>query len=120
MGLAIGYVAAAAYLKSRVSQLLKNCMRGDAEGLSMVMFLCAIAGNLLGGIGIIVRIGNVSQILWQLPWLIGMLGTVFMDVLLVSQARAAARKSGRVGTDRGEASTQSNGVDAEAPLLSPA
>lgn len=92
MGLIVGYVAAVAYLKSRVSQLMQNLRRGDAEGLSMSMFLCAICGNLLGAVGIIIRLESVRSFLWQLPWLIGMLGTVFMDVLIAMQAHAAGRR----------------------------
>lgn len=95
MGLAVGYFSAVAYLKSRVSQLLQNRARGDAEGLSISMFLCAICGNLLGALGIIVRLRSLRKLLWQLPWLIGMLGTVLMDVLLAMQAHSASQKRKR-------------------------
>ena len=93
-GLYVGYFSAGAYLKSRVSQLLKNRSRGDADGLSISMFLCAICGNVFGALGILVRLDSVTQVVWQLPWLVGMLGTVMMDVLLALQARQAEQRHG--------------------------
>jgi hypothetical protein len=97
MGLAFGYISAVAYLKSRVSQILKNWTRGDAEGLSILMFLCAICGNMLGGCGIVVRLSSVSEMVWQLPWLVGMLGTVSMDVVLAWQAYHSKHHGGSRG-----------------------
>lgn len=93
-GLILGYVSAVAYLKSRVSQLVKNCIRGSAEGLAASMFLCAITGNVAGAAGILVRLESTQGFLWQLPWLLGMLGTVTMDAVIASQsAYATARQN---------------------------
>jgi PQ loop repeat len=98
----MGYLAAAAYLKSRISQLIKNVMRGDTEGLSVLMFLAAICGNVTGAVGIIVRLGSWHSLLWQLPWLIGMLGTVAMDVTISLQALSSERRKQRRSSGGGE------------------
>jgi PQ loop repeat len=110
-GLYIGYLSAGAYLKSRISQLYKNWKRGDAEGLSIAMFVCAVSGNLFGAFGIIVRLGSMFDIVWQLPWLIGSLGTVAMDALLALQAhRAAVKDRGALEPAAGAARSCSEAV----------
>lgn len=114
LGLVLGYVSAAAYLKSRVSQILKNWARGDADGLSISMFLCAICGNLFGGLGIVLRIQAASDLAWQLPWLIGMLGTVAMDVAIAWQTQQSAEKQRR--RTEGVAEAQTAATD---PVVSP-
>lgn len=88
-GLILGYVSATAYLKSRVAQLVKNWIRGSAEGLAASMFLCAITGNVTSAAGIIVRLNSTQEFIWQLPWLIGMLGNVAMDVVIAYQSASA-------------------------------
>lgn len=54
-----------------IVQLIQNYSRGHAEGLSASMFLLAITANLTGSAGILVRIETRSELLWQLPWLVG-------------------------------------------------
>ena len=67
-------------------------MQGDVEGLSIAMFVCAIAGNGFGAVGILVRTHTVQEAWEQLPWLIGMLGTIAMDVFIAWQALRYAQK----------------------------
>lgn len=110
----LGYVSALAYLKSRASQIYKNCIRGDADGLSISMFLCAIAGNGFGAAGILVRVNSIDAFVQQLPWLIGMLGTIAMDMFIAWQALQSARRQGAL---RGGDSGAIEG--AAAPLLPP-
>jgi len=86
----LGYVSCTCYLKSRVSQLVKNFTRGHADGLAAGMFMCAITGNVSGAAGILIRLKKMHEFMQQLPWLIGMLGTVAMDVVIASQSWAAA------------------------------
>eukprot|EP00892_Ulva_mutabilis_P002252 jgi/Ulvmu1/12027/UM083_0040.1 len=124
-GLILGYVSATAYLKSRVSQLVKNCTRGDAEGLAAGMFLCAITGNVTCATGIIVRLHSAQEFMQQLPWLIGTLGTVAMDVVIASQSWAASSRAntvsvtidtqGDLGGNIGAGCSQN--TDAAVPLL---
>lgn len=52
-------------------QLIQNFSRGHAEGLSASMFVLAITANLTGSAGIFVRLESRSELVWQLPWLLG-------------------------------------------------
>jgi hypothetical protein len=67
-------------------------MRGEADGLSTGMFLCAIAGNGLGATGILVRVATPTELLQQLPWLIGMLGTISMDFFIMWQVKQSKQR----------------------------
>lgn len=123
-GLILGYISAIAYLKSRVSQLVKNCTRGDADGLSASMFIWAITGNVTGAAGIILRLDTAKEFIWQLPWLIGMLGTVAMDVVIASQSASAAahhrHRTDTLGNTRDAVqidATEGGSSDSTEPLL---
>ena len=73
------------YLSSRMSQIHKNWSRHTAEGLAYAMFICSISANCLYGVGILIRTYHTSQLWNSLPWLIGSLGTVSLDVIILSQ-----------------------------------
>lgn len=66
------------------------------EGLAISMFMCAIAANSLYGASILIRSATWPELRSSLPWLIGSLGTVALDVTIFAQARlfgaAAAQK----------------------------
>lgn len=86
-GRAMGYVATAFYLGGRVSQIAKNHRRGTVEGLSMHMFLLAIAANLAYGTSILCASDSSEKIVRALPWLFGSLGTVALDTTILAQSR---------------------------------
>ncbi|KAL4458041.1 hypothetical protein ABPG75_012906 [Micractinium tetrahymenae] len=87
-GTALGYASSLLYLLSRVSQLWKNHSRRSAEGLAISMFLCAIAANSLYGASILIRSYTWPELRSSLPWLVGSLGTVALDLAIFAQARA--------------------------------
>lgn len=101
-GQIFGYVCAVLYLGSRVPQLLLNYRRKSTEGLNALFFLFACIGNLTYVCSILAfepicsrhshghwreshcRPGEASSIYGQyilvnLSWLIGSLGTLFLD-----------------------------------------
>ena len=51
----------------------------------MAMFVCAISANVLYGAGILFRTYRWSDIASSAPWLLGSLGTVFLDLIIYSQ-----------------------------------
>ena len=53
--------------------------RQSTEGLSLLMFLLAIFGNLTYGLAIIVRDLEGVYIIRHIPWLIGSLGVILLD-----------------------------------------
>jgi hypothetical protein len=83
----LGYCSSALYLTSRLSQICKNQQRGSAEGLAISMFLTAIAANSAYGASILLRSATWPQLRSSLPWLIGSLGTVCLDLTIAVQAR---------------------------------
>jgi len=73
------------YLCSRVPQILKNYQRKSVEGLSFFMFFCAIMGNLLYALGILLRATQWSDITNSLPFLVGSIGTITFDMVILGQ-----------------------------------
>ncbi|XP_050413382.2 lysosomal amino acid transporter 1 homolog, partial [Patella vulgata] len=84
-GYIIGAISAVFYIGSRLSQIYTNYSRSSTEGLAKIMFWLAVLGNLLYGLAIIVRDIDAVFILQHLPWIIGSLGVIFLDVTLLCQ-----------------------------------
>ena len=104
VGQVFGYLCAALYLGSRVPQLLLNYRRKSTEGLNALFFLFACIGNLTYVLSIFAfnpichhgkhgqkcRPGEASAIygryiLVNLSWLLGSLGTLFLDFGVFAQ-----------------------------------
>ncbi|KAL6775749.1 hypothetical protein ACKKBG_A18340 [Auxenochlorella protothecoides x Auxenochlorella symbiontica] len=88
LGVALGYGSCVLYLLSRASQLYRNAVRRSAEGLALSMFFVAVGANLTYGASILVRAHDWPEVRGALPWLIGSLGTVALDVAILLQALA--------------------------------
>lgn len=84
-GYAIGIVSSIFYVGSRLSQLYKNYKRKSTEGLSVMMFVLAVVGNITYGLSILVRSLDGDFVLHHLPWLVGSLGVIFLDISLLFQ-----------------------------------
>ncbi|GJP45402.1 hypothetical protein CLOM_g4798 [Closterium sp. NIES-68] len=93
LGLMLGWASAGFYLGSRVSQIWQNTQRGSVEGLSMAMFLCAFCGNLAYGTAILLRAPSLASLSGNLPWLVGSMGTLSLDITIYLQAQYLSRKS---------------------------
>ncbi|WIA31852.1 hypothetical protein OEZ86_002717 [Tetradesmus obliquus] len=70
----------------RVSQIYKNYCRQSSEGLALAMFMMAVCANLCTGTGIIMRTFTVRELMEQLPWIIGTLGTISLDMVILWQS----------------------------------
>lgn len=99
-GQIFGYLCAVLYLGSRVPQLLLNYRRKSVDGISALFFLFACIGNLTFVLSIFAfnpvcrhkhcRAGEASEIygryiLVNLSWIIGSLGTLFLDFGVFAQ-----------------------------------
>lgn len=107
-GQIFGYFCAVLYLGSRIPQILLNSKRKSTEGVSMLFFLFACIGNLTYVLSIfafapkchnydtygklieICRVGEARAIygryiLVNLSWLIGSMGTLFLDLIIFIQ-----------------------------------
>lgn len=122
-GTIVGYISAVLYLFSRCSQIRKNQIRRSAEGLSTLLFSFAIGGNVTYGLSILLRATGWKDVVSKMPWLLGSLGTVFLDLTILGQAIAFAKKEDGDSDDgEGEATgAAGDGRDASrVPLLAAA
>lgn len=91
-GYAIGIVSSLFYIGSRLSQLYKNHRRNSTEGLSVMMFALAVVGNITYGLSILVRSQEEYFLLHHLPWLVGSIGVIFLDIALLLQFKYYAAR----------------------------
>ncbi|EAS31169.3 PQ loop repeat protein [Coccidioides immitis RS] len=102
LGQVFGYLCAAFYLGSRIPQLLLNWRRKSTEGVSLLFFLFACVGNLTYVLSIFAyspicadtrghcQPGEQRRIygrylLVNASWLLGSLGTLFLDLAIFAQ-----------------------------------
>lgn len=107
-GSTLAYVSCVLYLTSRVSQIIKNASRHSAEGLASSMFMCAVAANSFFGASVLLRSRTREETLSSLPWVLGSLGTVVLDLVILAQTGFMGRRWKRGG---------GGGTDEEEPLL---
>jgi uncharacterized protein with PQ loop repeat len=86
VGTTLGWVSSVLYLASRLSQIYKNYTRQSAEGLAFAMFVMAACANLCTGTGILLRTFTLQELADQGPWLAGSLGTITLDMIILSQS----------------------------------
>lgn len=73
----------------------KNYKRGSVEGLSWVMFSCAVLGNLSYVLGILMKIDTHAELMNALAWLPGSAGTLLLDLCILCQYMYYKRKRSR-------------------------
>ena len=95
LGVILGWVSAAVYLTSRLPQIAKNCKRRSVEGLSVMMFTCAVLGNLTYSLGIFLRSTEPDKLREAAPWLLGSVGTLAMDFFILMQVRRCGGEATR-------------------------
>lgn len=93
IGTVLGWLSAFIYLNSRLPQVYKNWKSKSVEGLSALMFFCAVMGNVTYALGVLVKATGWPDIYDALPWLVGSLGTVVFDFIIVIQCFMYANKS---------------------------
>uniref|UniRef100_A0A672N183 Lysosomal amino acid transporter 1 homolog n=1 Tax=Sinocyclocheilus grahami TaxID=75366 RepID=A0A672N183_SINGR len=92
IGFVIGSISSVLYLCSRLPQMYTNFQRKSTEGVSFFLFALVILGNTTYGISVLLKNpdpgqGEASYILHHLPWLIGSLGTLSLDIILLVRSR---------------------------------
>ncbi|XP_041953049.1 lysosomal amino acid transporter 1 homolog [Alosa alosa] len=90
IGFTIGSVSSVMYLCSRLPQIYTNYKRKSTEGVSFFLFALVILGNTTYGLSVLMKNpengqGEVSYVIHHLPWLIGSLGTLCLDVFISLQ-----------------------------------
>ncbi|CAN9515816.1 unnamed protein product [Ophioblennius macclurei] len=90
IGFAIGSISSVLYLCSRLPQMYTNFKRKSTEGVSYFLFALVILGNTLYGLSVLLKNPEQNQaessyLVHHLPWLIGSLGTLSLDLLITIQ-----------------------------------
>ncbi|NXG02606.1 LAAT1 protein, partial [Sakesphorus luctuosus] len=101
VGFTIGSVSSVLYLCSRVPQIHTNYKRKSTAGISYSLFALVMLGNSLYGLSVLLKNpepgqGEGDYVLHHLPWLVGSLGVLALDVLISFQF--LAYRKGRAGT----------------------
>ncbi|NXJ69584.1 LAAT1 protein, partial [Rostratula benghalensis] len=101
IGFTIGSVSSVLYLCSRIPQIYTNYKRKSTVGVSYSLFALVMLGNLLYGLSVLLKNpepgqGEGDYVLHHLPWLVGSLGVLSLDVVISFQFLAYRR--GRAGT----------------------
>uniref|UniRef100_A0A8C4Q3Z0 Solute carrier family 66 member 1 n=1 Tax=Eptatretus burgeri TaxID=7764 RepID=A0A8C4Q3Z0_EPTBU len=88
-GYVCGSLSCLLYLGSRLPQLNKNFQRKSTDGVSPIMFMLVVMGNLAYGLDILLKQPQTESegcyILRHLPWIIGSLGTLSLDICISTQ-----------------------------------
>lgn len=90
IGFTIGSVSSVLYLCSRLPQMYTNFKRKSTEGVSYFLFALVILGNTTYGLSVLLKNpeggqGESSYMIHHLPWLIGSLGTLSLDIIISIQ-----------------------------------
>ncbi|XP_051282096.1 lysosomal amino acid transporter 1 homolog isoform X1 [Dicentrarchus labrax] len=90
IGFSIGSVSSVLYLCSRLPQMYTNFKRKSTEGVSYFLFALVILGNTTYGMSVLLKNpdrgqGEKSYLIHHLPWLIGSLGTLSLDLIISLQ-----------------------------------
>lgn len=79
-----GWLSAVLYLASRVPQIFKN-RTTKCEGLSLALFLFAVAGNVTYVLSIVVKSRDEEYLIESASWLVGSVGTILLDFVVLGQ-----------------------------------
>ncbi|NXP50713.1 LAAT1 protein, partial [Heliornis fulica] len=90
IGFTIGSISSVLYLCSRLPQIHTNYKRKSTDGVSYSLFALVMLGNLLYGLSVLLKNPEPGQgegvyILHHLPWLVGSLGVLSLDVVISFQ-----------------------------------
>ncbi|XP_074977212.1 lysosomal amino acid transporter 1 homolog isoform X2 [Caretta caretta] len=101
IGFTVGSIASLLYLFSRVPQIYTNFKRKSTKGVSYCLFALVMLGNLLYGISVLLKNPDRGQdegnyIIHHLPWLIGSLGVLSLDVIISFQFLAYRKGRPRI------------------------
>lgn len=81
----LGYASALLYLTARVPQIVRNHHRRSVVGLSVVFFCLSITGNASYAAQILFYRTDWPWIKAYIPWLLGSLGTIVQDLIILIQ-----------------------------------
>ena len=84
-GTIIGWCSGVIYSSSRIAQIIKNFRRKRTDGLSIQFFVSAWLGNCTYAISIFLKDSHWGYIWMQFPWLVGSMGPMLLDFIVLIQ-----------------------------------
>ncbi|CEP12069.1 hypothetical protein [Parasitella parasitica] len=81
----LGWGSALLYCVSRIPQIMQNFRNESVEGLSLVMFIFSVIGNITYCVSIMLESTEPTYLLINYPWLLGSGGTLFFDFTIFFQ-----------------------------------
>ncbi|NXS59593.1 LAAT1 protein, partial [Brachypteracias leptosomus] len=96
IGFTIGSISSVLYLCSRLPQIYTNYKRKSTTGVSYSLFALVMLGNLFYGLSVLLKNpepgqGEGDYVLHHLPWLVGSLGVLSLDMVISFQFLAYRR-----------------------------
>ncbi|KAF9409955.1 hypothetical protein BGZ76_005585, partial [Entomortierella beljakovae] len=85
IGVALGWGSAILYLGSRLPQIYKNWKVQSCEGLSILMFVFSVLGNIFYVASIFFNSMDRDYLIRNMPWWIGSGGTLIFDFVIFGQ-----------------------------------
>jgi uncharacterized protein with PQ loop repeat len=87
----LGWSSGLLYLSSRIPQIIKNKKDRSVKGLSKWTFVSAVLGNSSYALSILLHshreMTTGAYLLSTFPWLVGSLGTVLLDIIILLQIK---------------------------------
>jgi uncharacterized protein with PQ loop repeat len=85
LGRVMAWCCAILYFTSRLPQIYVNFKRYSTDGLALVMFVCALMGNVFYVASILAKSTEPAYLYGALPYLIGSGGTIIFDLIIFMQ-----------------------------------
>jgi len=80
----LGWFSAILYLSSRIPQIFKN-RHTKCAGLSLALFIFAVGGNVTYVFSILLKDMSWPYLIENMSWIMGSVGTVFLDFIVLYQ-----------------------------------
>lgn len=81
----LGYTSAMLYLCARIPQIIKNYRKQKTDGLALLFFIFSVFGNVTYAASIIVYSSDSEYLITNISWLLGSLGTLAFDFVILFQ-----------------------------------
>ena len=86
-GQILGWLSSTLYIVGRLPQLYYNYKRKSVEGLSILLYVFSICGNLSYIASILIYSSSESNVLLNLPWIVLTVGTGILDICVILQSK---------------------------------